>query len=682
MSISSTLEVHNPYYNGSSILENSTPWSSKSFLQTIDLSFRNLLTETSPHASQPKEITVPLRPHQKALVYEMAEREKKSIEGIPYQNTITYANYGVLGDEVGTGKSLTVLSYIAALKHKDQLVQIRNILYQKSTKHLFTVYKREYNTLSKASLIVVPHIIYRQWQTYCKTQTTLSVFYIKSQKDLKPMITPYENSDSTEEQNAAFVTAKNAFMKQCMESDVVLISNTLYSDLQRIAEMQGIQWKRVFVDEVDSIYISGGSIKLDAPFVWFISATWQNFVLDGYFIRPSMLDIYTTNSDCFTSELGTWLREEIGTGAQTTHTNHSGRTTSLRTRSSRWLEDFRSDHVLRAMTVLTCCKEFIQASRQMPPIIDTILLCEQPITHRVLQGVVTSAVQYMLHAGNIEGALQELGVSKDTSMNLIEAVTLEREKELDRLQKTFQFKQTMEYATPQAKESSLASLQSKIYSIEEQLKTFRERLLNIQVEECPICYENPNDNSGTLTPCCHRIFCGSCILHSLSRAMTCPMCRAVIRPAELIQLVKTNKAASKDVTTKLLSKQKQLLHFLKENPTARVLVFSRYENPFLALESSCETEGITYHVLRGNKDTIASTIRSFEKGEKRVLFLPTESAGAGLNLVSATHVLLYHAMTSEEEKQLIGRAYRLGRKEPLHVIRLLHEGETLIQQQM
>ena len=90
----------------------------------------------------------------------------------------------------------------------------------------------------------------------------------------------------------------------------------------------------------------------------------------------------------------------------------------------------------------------------------------------------------------------------------------------------------------------------------------------------------------------------------------------------------------------------------------------------------CEAEGITYHTLRGNKDVIASTIKSFEEGHKRVLFLPTESAGAGLNLVSASHVVLFHAMTPEEEKQVIGRAYRLGRTEPLQVLRLLYEGET------
>jgi SNF2 family DNA or RNA helicase len=96
----------------------------------------------------------------------------------------------------------------------------------------------------------------------------------------------------------------------------------------------------------------------------------------------------------------------------------------------------------------------------------------------------------------------------------------------------------------------------------------------------------------------------------------------------------------------------------------------------VSLERECEGEHISYHTLRGNKDVIANTIKSFEKGEKRVLFLPLERVGAGINLVTATHIILLHAMTPEEEKQAIGRAYRLGRTEPLQIIHLLHEGET------
>jgi len=50
-------------------------------------------------------------------------------------------------------------------------------------------------------------------------------------------------------------------------------------------------------------------------------------------------------------------------------------------------------------------------------------------------------------------------------------------------------------------------------------------------------------------------------------------------------------------------------------------------------------------------------------------------AGVGMDLKSATHVVLMHLMKTEEERQIIGRAIRLGRTEQLNLIRLLHEGE-------
>jgi len=665
-------DEYNEEEDGVPLLEHTNYyWDIDSTLQMLNISFKKMLTNESPKAPQPSHIHVPLRMHQKALLYAMAEREKASIDGIDFQNTRTYTNYGVVGDVVGSGKSLTVLGYISHMKQFDVKNKSQRRLYPNSRSHFFTVYTKHYKNVNGPSLIVVPHTIYRQWQDYCKKQTSLSVFYAKSMKELQPNGISYSMLHTENEEE---YKKQCKFKDELLAHDIVLVSNTLYNQVQVLASAYGICWNRIFIDEADSIYIPSGHSKLVSPFTWFITATWPNFVFDGCTIRPRMLQHYEQNPNQFTPALGDWLREEVGLE---TYVHDRGRSTMLHARSSRWLQPFQSDHMLRAMVLLLCSKPFLEESLSMPPIIHTTLLCEQPAMHRALQGIVSPLVQTMLHAGNVEGALQELGVLSDTSTNLVEAATKEREKELDRLKKTLAFKETMDYATAQSKELALNTLKTRISSVEQQLKTFRERLTNIQSEDCPICYENPRANSGTLTPCCHRIFCGGCIVKSLARKCVCPMCRTSIVPNQLIQLVETVKSEEIVPVSKLLSKQAQLLQFLKSESTAKVLIFSRYENPFLQLEQQCESQGITYHTLRGNKDAIASTIRSFEKGEKRVLFLPLESGGAGLNLVSATHVVLLHAMTPEEETQAIGRAYRLGRVEQLQVLRLLHDGESI-----
>jgi SNF2 family DNA or RNA helicase len=52
--------------------------------------------------------------------------------------------------------------------------------------------------------------------------------------------------------------------------------------------------------------------------------------------------------------------------------------------------------------------------------------------------------------------------------------------------------------------------------------------------------------------------------------------------------------------------------------------------------------------------------------------------GVGLNIVAATDVVIYHALNQEEEKQVVGRALRMGRTAPLTVHKLLHEGEQAL----
>ena len=79
-------------------------------LNVLKHSFENSLTNTSPQIPQPKLITTPLRPHQRAVVAEMARRERASSTGLHQDGSHTYADYGILGDDVGSGKSLVILA--------------------------------------------------------------------------------------------------------------------------------------------------------------------------------------------------------------------------------------------------------------------------------------------------------------------------------------------------------------------------------------------------------------------------------------------------------------------------------------------------------------------------------------------------------------------------------------------
>jgi SNF2 family DNA or RNA helicase len=285
----------------------------------------------------------------------------------------------------------------------------------------------------------------------------------------------------------------------------------------------------------------------------------------------------------------------------------------------------------------------------------------------------------MLHAGDTEGALSELGVKGQSIKELVEAVTESLQKELVRLEKTYEYKESLEYSSAVAKTSALASLKEKIASTKDSIKSIHSRIESFKHSACPICFEEPENY--LITPCCQQGFCAPCLLLSMSVKLNCPLCRASITPSKCKKLLtkdlSSNIIVEADQTQveQLPKKNDALLKIINENPTGKFLIFSRYDNPFDALESNLENLGIHVKHLKGNKDAIKSTLTKFETGRIQCLLLNSQFAGAGLNITAATHVILLHAMTHEEEKQILGSEHRVGREGPIVFIKLLHENE-------
>jgi SNF2 family DNA or RNA helicase len=336
-----------------------------------------------------------------------------------------------------------------------------------------------------------------------------------------------------------------------------------------------------------------------------------------------------------------------------------------------------ASHPFRSHLVIRCSDEYIQTSISLPPLIRSIVQCKAPISHQIIRDAITPDIQQKLNAGDVVGALEGLGVKGTDTRTLIEAVTANLQKELVRLKKIYDFKESLEYSSAAAKTTALESLQDKINKTTISIQAIQERIESAQADICPICYDEPTNS--IVTPCCARFFCGGCLLTSMSVNPHCPLCRSSISPSSCTKIVTTADmntiVAGGSQTPDLEKKQDALLRILQENPQGRFLVFSRYDNPFESLESTMETMGIKVKQLKGNKDAIAATLRSFESGALRCLLLNSEFAGSGLNITAATHVILLHAMSREEEKQILGRAYRIGREGPLQYIKLLHNGE-------
>ena len=124
------------------------------------------------------------------------------------------------------------------------------------------------------------------------------------------------------------------------------------------------------------------------------------------------------------------------------------------------------------------------------------------------------------------------------------------------------------------------------------------------------------------------------------------------------------------------SKLDAVLKGVKEKPNGKFLLFCRYQDIFSKIKAKLEESRITTEILSGNKDMIAAAIDRFRNGESKVLCLQSDIQCAGLNLEAATDIFILHKMDSSTEQQIIGRAQRLGRQNPLIVSSFLYPDES------
>lgn len=622
-------------------------------LHSINAAYERSLTDISPRAETPIDIKIPLKPHQAALVHGMEATERGLRAGLPCPDSTTlYSRYAVLGDAVGAGKSLTVLAHIARMKTAAQMPSPA-YYHKHSTPHMYSTWSAPATPALTATLILVPHSLYLQWSNYITSQTTLNVAFCKSR---------------------IFLRDEKAAAERMAAADAVLVSNTLYEDVQAVATAHNLHWSRIFVDEVDTIHIPRNRAPLHADFVWFISATWIPCISAQAYVTSSTINYHITNGDINLDTVHCDFKSNYLTQNLQ---QYAAFIIDSRWHSMVFFSPFLNKHPNRYMLILRTADDFRKQSLELPPMQTTTLRCRNLQQYRIAQSVLPADVSEMIHAGDISGALAHLGVPEETPLSLIDAVTRNQQRELHRLQATLDFKKSLEYSTPALKEAAIQALEQKIASLTDQIETFRLRVAAMDEDSCTICYERLTNT--VCVPCCKQLFCGACILQTVKHSPKCPMCRAHIEVAHLhtVKKVRSAAAALAPAASPLLPKPEALLKLVQDNPTGRFIVFSRYDNPFQHIEPLLTAAGIQVAQIKGNKDVIYSLIDKFRTGSVKVLLLNSEHFATGMNLEAATHVVLYHGnMSPNERQQIIGRAHRLGRKGPLTVVQMLHDNEA------
>jgi SNF2 family DNA or RNA helicase len=629
------------------------------------------LTSESPRAETPPWIKPKLLPHQQTALAAALALERAKHEGMDVGNIAgdsiggtLYTTHGILADPVGSGKSLTALALIKSPSPSHQYTEYvtrssnlydgRDVGLLRNRNQLTTSYGAQLRPVRPA-LLLIPHALMGQWEQYITRDSTLKARYIRRKQDA---------SDET-------------FLQSIETYDVVVVSATMWSVFRTHQPVSSLLWSRVFIDEADSIALSNSMEEIHGLFYWFISASWMNLVFaNGAYFN---IEISYRPLDDTPTEIVRRVRQLQGSGSNILcipgcrHMNIVRRMCGI---GNGGFVSINSAGSQSARLIVHSNAEFLASSFSRPIVTHTNIVCETPANIFVLDSFISPDMMERLHAGDIQGALDSVGMHTSSESDVIKGVTASLEKDLENARRTYEYKKSMDYSSEQIKQKAVEACEQKIAALESRISAIKDRIKTSAEQTCPICYCNVA-TAPAVTPCCHQLFCFPCLCESLKRVAACPMCRARIDDLKEIKVVGESAATSAEESVKPKKKHKKaaFLEFVKAHPKSKILMFSGYDGTFSGLDEQLRTESIPFALLSGSQARIAKLLNEFEAGKYNVLFLNARNMGAGLNIDTASHVVLFHRMSPELESQIIGRALRLGRRAPLDVVHLLHENE-------
>lgn len=393
-------------------------------------------------------------------------------------------------------------------------------------------------------------------------------------------------------------------------------------------KFKNVKWARVIVDEADTIKLSSNSI-FNASFVWLVTATPKSLRMSN---KTYLMKIF--------KNMAPWAFNYL---------------------------------------IVKNNLEFIEKSIVLPVPKRIIIKCLTPRELDVIGSFIPKNILSMINAGNTEEAIRSLNCNVNTNDNIMKVVTNNLCEAINNKNLELECEAKKVYHNPNAKmeqEDKIKKFKKCIERLQTRYDSIKEKIYNLNDQYCPICMDE--FTKPTLVNCCQNVYCFECITLSTSKSGLCPCCKKEMYKENLHiinngdQLDKPKGKPELEIKDKL----EILLELLESSPNGKFLVFANFPQTFDKIKTELEKKSITYRILKGITCLVQKMIEDFKNGKIQVIMLNAKFFGAGMNLHMATHVVVYHRFDGDLEEQVIGRAQRLGRIEPLNVIYLIHNNES------
>lgn len=603
------------------------------------------LNEHSAKATQPQGVKINLKPHQLTLLQRCIEYEQsplkvkdfKSVTACADENDTIDTRVGIIGDRYGAGKSYVILSLIMSNKLEDNRgIITRSFACDKVT---FNIKPKKTNESINTNILVIPHNIVLQWENYIQSFNPDMKYIMVNKKAYESLL---ENP------------------QKIKEYDLLVVSTTYYTRTANILQANNYKVQRIIYDEVDSLNIPGCKV-VDSHFYWFVTASYGN-------------TLYPRGYTKWEPSLGRYIWYANGIP-------NSGFIKNVLLELSNFVPIS-----LHKLLVVKNHEGFVEKSLRLPDLYSHIIKCKTPIAINVLNGIVDKTIINFLNAGDVEGALMHINPKNKSSMDNIISLLIEKYNvELKNLQLKREMIEGYIFEAETERQSKLLKLKQKEDEIHARINMIKERVKGNNM--CSICYDDIENQ--TIVPCCQNSFCFKCIHLWINNKAVCPMCKSKIVADKL--LVVDNKAlddpnftdnqedsacGSDEEIHECNDKVKNFeILMSKRAPNSKFLIFSNYDNTLNNIIPILNNLHIRYEFLKGNASQINCTLNRYKQGNVDILLVNSRYYGSGMNIENTTDIIMMHKFDTEIEKQVIGRAHRLGRTSPLNVWYFLYENE-------
>jgi hypothetical protein len=319
-------------------------------LDILNNIYNNTIIENPCKIYKSNKIKTDLYPHQETLLQEMIKYHNKMTSGYVWYNQIVSGKMGIIGDLPGSGKTLSILAYIASLGSKPQPT---NELINHSTRYFFSHTLHVASDISYCNLVVVPSNIFWLWESQVKTHTTLQPFLLESRRPLtKPNV-----------------------VQSILGSDFILATSKTYKHLVEFCKDNNIQFNHIFLDQAESIYFSGNEYPLEFQFLWLITSTWIPFIFKNNLSLASNLIYIKDRIPDINSDLLTWLNNVKQDSIQYQSSIAS---------SAFFKSYIPYNHIARGQLVLKTSNTYLDKSLHLPDIKYKTIKCSSFLHHNII----------------------------------------------------------------------------------------------------------------------------------------------------------------------------------------------------------------------------------------------------------------------------------------------------------